>query len=408
MTDQGFVPDFSEEAKAIKEQLVELRRDLHKEPELGLENPKTQRKILDALDGLPLEITLGKGLTSVVAVLRGGKPGPTVLLRGDTDGLPIHELTDLPYAATGDTMHACGHDMHVSGLVGAAKLLSAHQEDLPGNVIFMFQPGEEGEGGAKIMLDEGLLDVTGERPIGAYAIHVAPGPHGVFATKKGCVTAGSNQMYVTIRGRGGHGSSPHLTLDPVPVAAQVILAIQSYVTRRMNAFDPVVVSVTQLSTGDNAINVIPESVTLGASIRTLTAESLSQIRDGLEEVIRATAKGFGCEVDFEFLILYPSTMNDDATTELAVTDMRQIFGENRVVILPSPMMGSEDFAFVLEEVPGTFVGLFATPKEMEGQPVEFNHSPRVIFDDSVLGDQAAALAVMAYGRLARAAAEAGE
>lgn len=405
MTETGFVPNFAEEAEAITEQLVRLRRDLHKEPELGLDNPKTQRKILDALEGLPLEITLGQGLTSVVAVLRGGKPGPTVLLRGDTDGLPIHELTDLPYASTGDTMHACGHDMHTSGLVGAAKLLSAHQADLPGNVIFMFQPGEEGQGGAKIMLDEGLLDATGERPIGAYAIHVAPGQRGVFATKKGCVTAGSNQMYATIRGRGGHGSSPHLTLDPVPVAAQSILAIQSYVTRCMNAFDPVVVSVTQLSTGNNAVNVIPDAVTLGASIRTLTAQSLEQIREGLEQVIRSTAAAYGCEVDFEFLVLYPSTVNDDLATEMAVEDMRHIFGEERVLMLPSPMMGSEDFAFVLQEVPGTFVGLFATPKEMEGQPVEFNHSPRVIFDDSVLGDQAAALAAMAYGRLARAAAE---
>lgn len=408
MTETGFVPNFAEDAEAITEQLVRLRRDIHKEPELGLDNPKTQRKILDALEGLPLEITLGQKLTSVVAVLRGGKPGPTVLLRGDTDGLPIHELTDVPYASTGDTMHACGHDLHTSGLVGAAKLLSAYQADLPGNVIFMFQPGEEGQGGAKIMIDEGVLDVTGDRPIGAYAIHVAPGPRGVLATKHGCATAGSNQMYVTIKGRGGHGSSPHLTLDPVPVAAQVILAIQSYVSRRMNAFDPVVVSVTQVSTGTNAVNVIPEAVTLGATIRTLTDQSLAQIREGLEEVIRSTAKAFGCEVDYEFLVMYPSTINDDATTDMAVADMRQLFGEDQVRILPSPMMGSEDFAFILQEVPGTFVGLFATPKEMEGKPVEFNHSPRVIFDDSVLGVEAAALAAMAYGRLARAAAEAEE
>lgn len=406
MTETGFVPNFAEDAEAITEQLVRLRRDIHKEPELGLDNPKTQRKILDALEGLPLEITLGQKLTSVVAVLRGGKPGPTVLLRGDTDGLPIHELTDVPYASTGDTMHACGHDLHTSGLVGAAKLLSAYQADLPGNVIFMFQPGEEGQGGAKIMIDEGVLDVTGDRPIGAYAIHVAPGPRGVLATKHGCATAGSNQMYVTIKGRGGHGSSPHLTLDPVPVAAQVILAIQSYVARRMNAFDPVVVSVTQVSTGTNAVNVIPEAVTLGATIRTLTDQSLAQIREGLEEVIRSTAKAFGCEVDYEFLVMYPSTINDDATTDMAVADMRQLFGDQGVQILPSPMMGSEDFAFILQEVPGTFVGLFATPKEMEGKPVEFNHSPRVIFDDSVLGVEAAALAAMAYGRLARAAADA--
>ena len=402
------LPDFAGEAAEIRDELVSLRRAIHLEPEIGLDNPQTQAKILDALEGLPLEITLGRGLSSVTAVLRGGKPGPTVLLRGDTDGLPMHEQTGLLFASTGDTMHACGHDLHTAGLVGAARLLSAHQGDLPGNVVFMFQPGEEGKGGAQIMLDEGVLDASGERAIAAYAIHVGPGPRGVFATKNGCATAGSNQMYVTIRGRGGHGSSPHLALDPVPVAAQVILAIQSYVTRMMNAFDPVVVSVTQISTGENAVNVIPDAVTLGATIRTLTAQSLAQVREGLEQVVRSTAAAYGCDADYEFLVLYPSTINDDLTTEDAVVDMRSQFGDERVAIIPSPMMGSEDFAFVLQEVPGTFVGLFTTPPELAGYPTEFNHSPRVIFDDAVLGDQAAALVAMAYGRLQRAAQDTAE
>ncbi len=398
-------PDFVGQGAQILPELVELRRAIHEDPELGLDNPRTQERILNALEGLPLEITLGKKLTSVVAVLRGAKPGPTVLLRGDMDGLPGEELTGLSYASkTGDTMHACGHDMHTAGLVGAAKLLAANRDSLAGNVIFMFQPGEEGFAGAEIMIEEGVLDATGDRPIGAYAIHVAPGPRGVFATKTGAAAAGSNRLKATIRGQGGHGSQPHLAIDPVAPAAEVVLAVQSYVTRKFDAFDPVVVSITKLSTGDNAINVIPEKVEMAATVRNMTAQSLDKLDDGLRNVITKTAEAHECTAEVDFQRLYPATINDAFTTELAVKNMRELIGEQRVQVVPSPMMGSEDFAFVLDEVPGTFIGLLATPADMELDKAEFNHSPRAVFDDSILGDQAAVLAALAYGRLAEAAA----
>ena len=258
--------DFTSDAQTILPELVELRRALHADPELGLDLPRTQQKVLDALEGLPLEITTGTRTSSVTAVLRGALPGPTVLLRGDMDALPIVEETDLDFASANGNMHACGHDLHTAGLVGAAKLLSARQNELHGSVIFMFQPGEEGHGGAKIMLEEGLLTAAGEPPVAAYAIHVGPGPRGLFATRGGPVAAGSNQLTVKLRGRGGHGSQPHQTLDPVPAAAELVLALQSFVTRRFNAFDPVVLSITRLSTGDGAINVIPDSVELAATI----------------------------------------------------------------------------------------------------------------------------------------------
>ncbi len=399
-------PDFRADGAEILPEIVELRRAIHADPELGLDNPRTQERILNALADLPLEITLGKKLTSVTAVLRGGKPGPTVLLRGDMDGLPGEELTGLPYAAKTGTMHACGHDMHTAGLVGAAKILAKNRDQIAGDVIFMFQPGEEGYAGAEIMIEEGVLDAAGERPIGAYAIHVAPGPRGVFATKTGAAAAGSNRLQVTIRGRGGHGSQPHLAIDPVVPAAEVVLAIQSFVTRKFDAFDPVVVSITRFNTGDNAINVIPEKVELAATIRTMTAQSLDRIDAGLRQVITKTAEAHECTADIDFQRLYPATINDVETTDLAVSDMRDIFGQQRVQVVPSPMMGSEDFAFVLDEVPGTFVGLLATPPDMDLSKAEFNHSPRAVFDDAILGDQAAALAAMAYGRLADAAAKA--
>lgn len=391
-------PDFPTAARALLPELVELRRTLHRDPELALHVPRTQRRVLDALEGLPLEITLGQRTTSVVAVLRGAHPGPTVLLRGDMDALPLVEATGLEFAATNGAMHACGHDLHTTGLVGAARLLSAVRDELHGAVIFMFQPGEEGHGGARIMLEEGLLDATGERPVAAYGIHVAPGPRGVFATRAGAATAGSNQLFVTITGRGGHGSQPHLTLDPVPVAAEIVLALQSFTTRRLDAFDPVVLSVTRIETDGQAVNVIPERARLAATVRTASEKSLRLLQEELPQLITGIASAHGMTAEVDFRVLYPVTVNDPAETKRSLDVLRRQFGERRVVVAPSPTMGSEDFAYVLQEVPGTFLALFASPPDLDPARAEFNHSPRVVFDDSVLADQAAALAALAFAR----------
>ncbi|RNE50000.1 M20 metallopeptidase family protein [Corynebacterium alimapuense] len=395
-------PDFVADAREILPELVALRRSLHADPELGLEIPRTQRQVLDALEGLPLEITTGaNSTTSVVAVLRGALPGPVVLLRGDMDGLPIKEETGLDFASTNDAMHACGHDLHTAGLVGAAKLLSKHQDTLAGSVIFMFQPGEEGHGGAKVMIDEGLLEAAGDRPVGAYAIHVAPGPKGFFATRSGAAAAGSNQLRVTVNGRGGHGSQPHQTLDPVPVAAEIVLALQSFVTRSFDAFDPVVLSVTQLDTGAGAINVIPEKAHLAATVRTMSQASLAILQEGLPRLVKGIASAHGMDADVDFKVMYPATVNDPAETELVLKTLGSAFGSKRAQEMPSPIMGSEDFAFVLDEVPGTFMALMASPPEIDLATAEWNHSPRVLFDDAVLGDQAAALAHIAFARTAK-------
>ncbi|MFC9934687.1 M20 family metallopeptidase [Glutamicibacter sp. NPDC127525] len=208
-------------------------------------------------------------------------------------------------------------------------------------------------------------------------------------------------MSVTLHGRGGHGSQPHQTLDPVPAAAELILALQSFVTRRFNAFDPVVLSTTRLSTGDGAINVIPESVELAATIRTMSHESLAVLEEGLPRVINGVAAAHEFTADVSFEMIYPVTVNDPIETEAALETMREIYGVQRVAIMPSPMMGSEDFAFVLDEVPGTFIALLATPPELNASEAEWNHSPRVVFDDAVLADQAAALAAIAFQRTAR-------
>src|SRR5579871_1350013 len=210
-----------DEAAAISGEIAELRHAIHREPEIGHDLPRTRDKVLAALAGLPLEVSQGSQLTSVTAVLRGGRPGPVVLLRGDMDALPVTEATGLPYASRFDgVMHACGHDLHTAMLAGAARLLSARQGELPGDVIFMFQPAEEGGHGARTMIEEGVLDAAGKRPVAAYGMHVQSHQlgHGVFAVRPGPALAAADRLYVTVRGRGGHASAPQHSADPIPAA----------------------------------------------------------------------------------------------------------------------------------------------------------------------------------------------
>ena len=389
---------FVEEARVLLPELVALRRALHAEPELDLDLPKTQARVLEALEGLGLEITLGRKSTSIVAVLRGAKPGPSVLLRGDMDALPVRELTGLEYASTNGSMHACGHDLHVAGLVGAAKLLAARREELAGDVIFMFQPGEEASGGAGLMIEEGLLEAAGERPVAAYGIHVAPGPLGTFSTRAGTLMAGANELRITVHGSGGHGSQPHTAKDPVPALAAIVTALQNMATRSFSVFDPIVLTVTQLEAGD-AINVIPDRARLGATVRTLSRESVDKLITHTRELADGIAASHGCTAEVDFEVNYPVTVNDGDRTREAMAELRAVFGEERVVEAENPLMGSEDFSLVLEEIPGTFLFLACTPPDVDPATAAWNHSPRVLFDDSVLGDQSAALAQLAYNRL---------
>ncbi|MFG1624245.1 M20 family metallopeptidase [Kribbella sp. NPDC049227] len=387
------------ESAGIAPGVVELRRELHRNPEVGLELPKTQGLVLDAIAGLPLEVTTGREVTSVVGVLRGGHPGPTVLLRGDMDALPVIEETGLDYASENGNMHACGHDLHTAGLVGAAQLLSAHREELHGNVVFMFQPGEEGLGGAGYMIREGLLNASGEKPIAAYAVHVwALAAKGVFQTRPGTVMASSNRLHITVHGKGGHGSQPEKSIDPVPVVAEIVLALQSYVTRRVNLFDPVVITVTQLSAGV-AINVIPNSATLGATVRTLSDASLEQLSRELPALAESIASAHGCTVDATLAKQYPVTINDAGRTAETQSKLADLLGPERVEPLANPLMGAEDFSMVLAEVPGTFIMLGARPDDVSEDEAPSNHSSIVRFDDDVLAHQSAALAHLAVSHL---------
>lgn len=392
--------DFPTEVQNLSDELRDLRRDLHAHPEIGLELPLTQKKILDALAGLPLEITTGTSLNSVIAVLRGGKPGPTVLLRGDMDALPVTEATGLDYASTNGNMHACGHDLHVTGLVGAAKLLSAHQDELAGTVAFMFQPGEEGQGGAKIMLDEGMFDTIGGTPDAAYAIHVAPGVPGTFVTRPGTIMAGANTLHVTMHGKGGHSSRPEDSTDPIRPLLEFGQALYSMVTSTFSVFDPIVAEVTQLEAGD-AVNIIPATASLGASVRTLSAETTKSFPTAATRLAESIAAAHECTAEVKWVEQYPVTVNDEGEARFVSETLSEAFGQARVVESPNPVMGSEDFSYVLEQVPGAFLFLFVSPDGVDPETAATNHSPEVLFDDSHLPDQAAALATLAWERTQR-------
>lgn len=388
-----------DDAQVLLPELVALRRAIHADPELGLELPRTQRRVLDALEPLGLEVVLGEGLSSIAAVVRGAHPGPTVLLRADMDALPLVEDTGLDYAASGERMHACGHDLHVAGLVGAAHLLAGRREELHGDVLLMFQPGEELGDGAKRMLAEGLLETTGSRPVAAFGIHVVPGEYGVFSTRPGALMAGAIEVEITVTGAGGHASAPHLTRDPVPVAAELVTALQTFVTRRFDVFDPVVLSVTQLHAGGPARNIISDTATLVASVRVLSHESSARVQAELPALVREIAAAHDCTAQVDVSVLCAPTVNDARAVERVRATLQGLFGDERVWETAHPVMGSEDFSFVLEQVPGAFLFLRATPAEVDLETASPNHSPTVVFDDAVLADQAAALAAFALETL---------
>ncbi len=355
LTDELMAP-----ARDLLPDVVELRRNLHLHPELGLELPRTQEAVLAALEGVGLEVRTGDRLSSVVADLEGGLPGPTVLLRGDMDALPMPEDTGLPYASTVDgTMHACGHDAHTAMLVGAARLLAARRSELPGRVRFMFQPGEEGDGGAVHMIDEGVLDGVD----GAFALHVAPNLwSGMVAYRPGPAMASADVIELSITGRGGHASTPHWACDPVPAAAETVLALQSMVTRTVDAFDPAVLTITQLSSGTTN-NVIPESAHLTGTLRAVSERTRHAVWERIGTVAEGVAAAHGCTASLTIHEGYPVTVNDGRFARFAAGVARTVVGDGKVVEMPAPVMGAEDFSYVLQRVPGAMVFLGVCPPE---------------------------------------------
>ncbi len=392
----GPMENLGEDAASLLEPAIALRRHLHEHPEIGLDLPRTQQAVLDALDGLPVEVTTGTGVTSVVAVLDGDEPGPTTLLRADMDGLPMTEDTGLPFASRVEgAMHACGHDAHVAMLAGAARLLADRRAVLAGRVVFMFQPGEEGYAGAQAMVDEGLLDrsVPVDR---AFAIHVTPVvPSGLVAAKAGALMASADAFRVVVAGRGGHASMPHDAIDPVPVACEIVGALQVMVTRRVPQADPAVVTVASIHAGTTN-NVIPESAVLEGTVRALSEASRKLALDGVERVATNVAAAHLCSAEVVPIARgYPVTVNDAAAVDRVLGLAEQLLGAGRVVRMPSAVMGAEDWSFVLQRVPGSMVFLGAAPPGVTSPAP--NHSNRMVLDESAMATGIALHAAMALG-----------
>jgi hippurate hydrolase len=392
----------ADEAAALAGEITELRHALHAEPEIGLYLPKTQQKVLAALNDLPLEITLGRQLSSVTAVLRGGRPGPVVLLRGDMDALPVTEATGLPYASRIDgAMHACGHDLHTAMLAGAARLLSARQQELAGSVIFMFQPAEEGGHGARLMLEEGVLAAAGELPAAAYGMHVFSHlfGHGVFAVRPGPTMAASDQLYVTVRGRGGHASAPQRSLDPIPATCEMVTALQTLVTRRFDVFDPVVITVGSLHAGTTN-NVIPDEASFAATARSYSPESRARLRAETVRLVRSVAEAHGLTVETRYVQGYPVTVNNAEEAAFATAAAADLFGAERSVTPAQPLTVAEDFSYVAQQVPAAFALLGASAPGADLETAASNHSATAYFDDGVLADGTTLYAELALRRLA--------
>lgn len=394
------------ESREHLDEAIAMRRQLHEHPELGNDLPVTRDCVLHALEGLPLDLTLHQSTSGVSALLTGSKPGPTILLRGDMDALPMPEDTGLEYSSRNDgVMHACGHDTHTAMLASAARMLSDHRDELAGRVLFMFQPGEEGHHGAKFMLDEGLLDVppltdgTPSPVTGAFALHITSSlPTGWVTTRCGPVMASADELHLVVRGKGGHASEPHRAVDPIPVACEIVQALQLMVTRRIDVFDPTVVTIGRITAGTTT-NVIPETAEIHGTIRAVSESTRSKVHDGIRRVADGIAAAHGVEVETIIDGGYPVTVNNDDFADHTLDIATGLLGPDRVVRLPHPVMGAEDFSYVLQRLPGTMMFLGATPHDHNPATAAPNHSNRVYFDEQAMTDGIALYATMALEHL---------
>ncbi|MBL6691734.1 MAG: amidohydrolase [Pseudomonadales bacterium] len=379
--------------------VVELRRKIHANPELGNQLPETTAAVLEALEGLDLDIRLSERTTSVIATLHGTRPGKRILLRGDMDALPMPEDNDLPFASRNPgMMHACGHDSHTAMLVGAARLLKKHQEKLSGTVDFFFQTGEEGHFGAREVLEEGFFEAPNS-PDAVFALHITPLLEaGVFTGRPGPLLAAADFFQMSVKGKGGHASMPHDCVDPIPVACEIVQAFQTFVTRRIPAFDPVVLTTTKIEAGTTS-NVIPEVANAMGTLRSTSEKSRNLAHEGLAQIAKKVGEAHDCEVTFEMDKGYPVTVNEADFTEFARQTVVDLFGEQGYIPMRSPMMGAEDFSYLLQRFPGAMLFLGVKPEDPAlAAPC---HSNRMILNEDAMAHGVALHAQIALSFLAQ-------
>ena len=361
--------------RAYHSDLTAIRRDFHANPELGMQEHRTAARVAELLESWGIEAHRGVGGTGVVGVLRNGSGNRAIGLRADMDALPIEELTGLPFASTArGVMHACGHDGHTTMLLGAAKYL-AESRGFDGIVHFIFQPGEEGCGGALAMLEDGLFE---RFPCDAiYGMHNRPGmPVGQYGIRPGPTAAGGAFFDIAIGGKGAHGARPEASIDPVLAACHITAALQSVVSRNLSPRDPAVVSVTKVLGGE-AYNVIPETATISGTARFFTREVGRQIEEGMRRVAEGVAAGFGASATLDWRLIFAPTINDAAQAEAYAEAAADLVGEDKVARDNPPGMGSEDFSFMMEKVPGAYIHVGNGDGAMP-------HNPRYAFNDDAI------------------------
>jgi amidohydrolase len=376
--------DLLEEARDHFEAAVSLRRQLHTRPEIGLELPITRELVEEALAGLPVTIKHSTTTSGLVVDLQGAQPGPTVLLRADMDALPMPEDTEEEFASVHENrMHACGHDLHTAMLVGAVKMLSAHRNDIAGSVRFMFQPGEEGYHGARFMLEDGLLNDVKELAT-AFAVHVfAVAPAGFVSSKSGALMASSDTFKVIVMGKGGHAAMPSTAIDPIPIACEIVMAIQAMITRRIDVFDPGLVTVGKIIAGTTS-NVIPETAEILGTIRAVSERTRSAIHENVKLVATKVAEAHGATAEVTLDLGYPVTVNHEIATDRMLGIARSTLGERNIRVMPSPVMGAEDWSYVLQQTPGSMAFLGACPEGMDPRKAHGNHSNRVMYNEAAM------------------------
>lgn len=383
-------------AKKNLEKIRAIRRELHKYPELGFQEFKTAQLIKKELDILGILYQDEVAKTGVVALIKGAKPGKTVLLRADMDALPINEETECEYKSlTPGVMHACGHDGHVAGLLGAAMILNELKENISGNIKLVFQPAEEGPGGAKPMINEGILE--NPKVDAAYACHLWPNyPAGKILFKDGNLMAHPTGFDIEINGVGGHGSTPEKTIDPVIIGCQAIINFQNIISRNISAMQPAVLSCCSIKAGE-AGNVIPDKLTIKGTIRTFDENLTTDILNKMDSILKGLCNAYGASYNFIIERMYPTLKNDSNLFSFTKSSLINVVGEENVVLMNEPLMGSEDFSYISNEVPSNF--FFIGTKDTQEEIETLLHHPRLKWDDKHLEISSKALAQVAYDYL---------
>jgi amidohydrolase len=382
--------DAERRVEQVLKQVIAWRRDFHQHPELGFQEVRTAKIIADHLRSLGIEVQTGLATTGVVGVLKGGKPGPVVALRADMDGLPVTEGVDLPFKSTAKTtwngvetgvMHACGHDNHMAIVLGAATALAGMREQLPGTVKFIFQPAEEGPGGAEPMVKAGVLKNPDVNAV--FGLHVFPFPAGHIVYRSGPLMASADEFTVEITGKQTHGAVPWGGVDPIVIGAQIVTAFQSIVSRQVNIAEaPAVVTIGKF-VGGNRSNIIPDTVEMVGTVRAFDEGERAKIRQRIEAIATHYAEASGAKAKVTFGFGYPVTRNDPALTERMVPTLKRVAGDAQVSV--GPLTGTaEDFSFYQREVPGLFFFLGVTPPSQDNKTVASNHSPLFFADESAL------------------------